>query len=96
MELCECELLIVCHHPAMFGGHRYSGTRYIMFFSFSPEGHVTMWIGVKLPRLVTNLSSLVTIGTGGSENVIVLVCHVILQDHLTRALSNFMGGTWLI
>ena len=28
----------------------------------------------------------------GSEAIIVLVCHMILEDHVTKESSNFMGG----
>ena len=32
-------------------------------------------------------------GHCGRGDIIVLICHMILQDHLTKGLGNFAGGT---
>ena len=53
-----------------------------------------MGIIIKSPkRLISNLASLVAIGHCGGTYLTVLVCHMILQDHLIKGSNKFIGGT---
>ena len=78
----------VSHHPAKFGGHMYCGVGHNGFSlpgvsqDCVIKGHVTLWAGD------TQCNSQSTrFGDNGhceSGNIMVLVCHVILEGHVIK------------
>ena len=48
-------------------------------------------MGKSPSRQVISLPSLVAIGSG-SRDIIILICHVILQDHVIKGSDDFGAG----
>ena len=95
MKLYEWELLIVCQHPAKFGGHKCCDSRDIFLVcQVILQDNVIKFslTYVKEPIKVSyRAAKLGSHRHCSSGDIIVLVCHLILQDHMAKGLSNFMG-----
>ena len=82
--------LKVSHYPAKFGGHRdCSSWDQITFKITWPLSQVTLWAGAAQGKS-TIPPSLQTLGASVFK-IMVLVCHMYLQDHEIKASYDFMG-----
>ena len=74
---------MLCHYLVKISDHTYCGSRdiFLDIYLAKPRAYRAGWLYQQKPLKVSS-----------SEDMIVLVCHVILQDHVTTGPSNFMNG----
>ena len=80
--------MMISHYLAKFSGHmwRYDGSGDIMVLGFQVKNYG--WEPLMASQHPPKFGSS---GHCGSGDIIVLICHVILQDQVTKGLDKFMG-----
>ena len=104
MWIYERKIVTVSHHPTKFGGHRHCGNWRYNAISLSldllrPLDQSVIWLyGLDLLKISQHPTKFNGHRHCGIEDIMVLFCHVILQDHVIKWSSEFIvvcfGALW--